>query len=111
MFIEISIRFYKSMRRKTSALPFIFRACVAQVCSQILFPAGAAEEVERKVGATFPFEPDIHVGPGAVVALSRRTLPTTWVTALYVIVKLQGKGVAQLALHHLTVFLSGLKRG
>lgn len=92
-----------------STIPFIFRTWVAQVCSQILFPAGAAEEVEGEVGATLPFEPDIHVGPGAVVALTCSTLTATWVTPLYVIVKLQSEGVTQLTLHHLTVFFSGLK--
>lgn len=92
-----------------STTPFIFRTWVAQVCSQILFPAGAAEEVEGKVGATLPFEPDIHVGPSAVVTLTCSTLTATWVTPLYVIVKLKGKGVAQLTLHHLAVFFSSLK--
>lgn len=94
-----------------SAIPFIFGTRVAKVCRQILFPAGAAEEVEGKIGATLPFKPDIHIGPGAVITLTCGTLTATWVTALYVIVKLQGKGVAQLTLHHLTVFLSGLKKG
>lgn len=91
--------------------PFIFRICVTQVCSQILFPTGAAEEVEGKVGATLPFEPDVHVGPGAVVTLPCSTLPTTWMTPLYVVVKLQSKGVAQLTLHHLTAFFSSLMEG
>ncbi|KAG7241120.1 hypothetical protein INR49_025863 [Caranx melampygus] len=47
----------------------VLQACQL-VCSQILFPAGGAEEVEGKVGATLPFEPDIHIGPGAVIALT-----------------------------------------
>lgn len=88
--------------------PFVFRTWVVQVCSKVLFPAGAAEEVEGEVGATFPFEPDIYVGPGAVVTLTCGTLTATWVTPFNVIVKLQGKGVAQLTLHHLTVFFSSL---
>lgn len=94
-----------------STLPFVFRAWVAQVCSQVFFPAGAAEEVEGEVGATLPFEPDVHVGPGAVVTLTCSTLTATWVTPLYMIVKLQSEGVAQLTLHHLTVFFSGLEEG
>ncbi len=73
-----------------SVIPLIFRTCVAQVCSQILFPAGAAEEVEGEVGATLPFEPDVHVGPGAVITLPRSALTAAWVTPLYVIVELQG---------------------
>ncbi|TNN85308.1 hypothetical protein EYF80_004330 [Liparis tanakae] len=52
------------------------------VCSQILLPAGAAEEVEGEVGATLPFEPDVHVGPGAVVALARRALTAAWIKAV-----------------------------
>lgn len=88
--------------------PFIFRTWVIQVCSKVLFPAGAAEEVEGKVGAAFPFKPDIHIGPRAVVTLACGALPTTRVASFYVIVELEGKGVAQLTLHHLTVFFSSL---
>lgn len=76
------------------SIPLIFGAWVIQICSQILFPAGGAEEVEGEVGATLPFEPDVHVRPGAVITLPRSTLTATRVTLLYVIVKLQGKGVA-----------------
>lgn len=92
-----------------SPVPFIFGVWIACICSQVLFPAGAAEEVEGEVGATFPFEPNIHVGPSAVIALTCSTLPTAWVSSLYVIVKLQGEGVAQLTFNRLTVFLSSLK--
>lgn len=94
-----------------STVPFILGTCVAHVHSEILFPAGAAEEVEGEVGAALPFEPDVHVGAGAVVTLPRSTLPAAWVSALYVIVELQSEGVAQLTLHHLTVFFPGLKEG
>lgn len=94
-----------------NTIPLIFGTWVIQVCSQIFFPAGTAEEVKGEVGATLSFEPDIHVGPSAVVTLTRSTLTATWVAPLYVIVKLQGKSVAQLALNHLTVFFSSLKQG
>lgn len=60
------------------------------VCSKVLFPAGAAEEVEGEVGSTFTFEPHIYVGPVAVITLTCSTLTATWVTLFYVIVKLQG---------------------
>lgn len=92
-----------------STVPFIFRTGTTLVGSQILFPAGAAEEVEGEVGATLPFEPDIHVGPGAVVTLTCSTLTATWVPPLYVIVELQRQGAAQLTLHHLTVFFASLE--
>ena len=94
-----------------SAVPFIFGTWIIQICSQILFPAGAAKEVEGEVGATLPFEPDIHIGPGTVITFSCSTLPTTWMSPLYVSVKLQRGGVVQLTLHHLTVFFSSLKEG
>lgn len=91
-------------------VPFIFRRWIAHVGSQILFPAGAAEKVEGEVGAALPFEPDVHICPGAVVALPCSALPTPWVSAFYVIVELQGEGAAQLAFHHLTVFFPSLVR-
>lgn len=88
----------------------MFGVWIAGISSQVLFPAGAAEEVEWEVGATLSFEPDINISSGAVVAFASSTLPTTWVSPLDVIVKLQGEGVAQLTFHHLTVFFSSLKK-
>ena len=99
---------HASIRFCCSYTPLIFRIWIIQVCRKVLFPAGAAEEVEGEVGATFTFEPDIYVGPGTVVAFTCCTLTAAWMTAFYVVVKLQGKGVAQLTLHHLAVFFSSL---
>lgn len=96
-------------RACTGRRPFVFRALVVEVGSQILFPAGAAQEVKGEVGATFPFEPDIHVGARAVVALACGALPAAWVTPLDVVVKLEGESVAQLAFYHLTVLLPCLQ--
>lgn len=89
--------------------PFVFGTLVIEVGSQILFPAGAAQQVEGEVGATFPFEPDVHVGARAVVAFACGALPTARVTSLDVVVKLEGKSVAQLTLYHLTVLLPCLQ--
>lgn len=94
---------------RTGRRPFVFRTLVVQVGSQVLFPAGAAQEVEGEIGAALPFEPDVHVGARAVVALARGALPAARVTALDVVVELEGESVAQLALHHLTVLLPGLR--
>lgn len=94
---------------RTGRRPFVFRTLVVQVGGQVLFPAGAAQEVEGEVGAALPFEPDVHVGARAVVALARGALPAARVTALDVVVELEGESVAQLALHHLTVLLHGLR--
>lgn len=69
-------------------IPFIFRIGVIQVRSQVLLPAGAAQQVEGKVGAALAFEPHVHVGACAVVALPCSALPATWVTPLYVVVEL-----------------------
>lgn len=88
--------------------PFNFTTWVALVCSEVLFPACIAEEVEREVGATFTFEPDIHIGPSAVITLTCSALATARVMTLYVIVKLQGQCVAQLTLYHLTVLFTTL---
>lgn len=68
--------------------PVTFGSGVTLVCSKVLFPARIAEEVERKVGAAFTFEPDIHIGPSAVITLTRSTLATAWVMTFYMIVKL-----------------------
>lgn len=88
--------------------PVAFGCGVTLVCSKVLFPARIAEEVEGKVGATFTFEPDIHIGPSAVITLTRSTLATAGVMTLYMIVKLQCQCVAQLTLHHLTVLFTTL---
>lgn len=68
--------------------PVTFGIGVTLVCSKVLFPACIAEEVEREVGATFTFEPHVHVGPSAVITLTRSTLATAWVMTFYMIVKL-----------------------
>lgn len=68
--------------------PFTFGIWIALVCSKVLFPARIAEEVERKVGATFAFEPDIHISPSAVITLTSSTLTTAWMMTFDMIVKL-----------------------
>lgn len=88
--------------------PFTFGNWVTLVCSEVLFSACVAEEVEREVGATFTFEPDIHIGPGAVITLACSTLATARVMMFYVIVKLQSECVAQLTLYHLTLLFTSL---
>lgn len=89
--------------------PFTFGAWVSLACSNVLLSAYIAEEVEREVGATFTFEPDIHIGPSAVITLTGSTLATARVMTFYVIVKLQSERVAQLTLDHLTLLFTTLE--
>lgn len=100
--------FYSVYAAIISYTPFAFGIWVALACSKVLFSACVAEEVEREVGATFTFEPDIHIGPSAVITLTCSTLATARVMTFYVIVKLQSECVAQLTLYHLTLLFTTL---
>lgn len=91
-----------------SYTPFTFGIWVTLACSKVLFSACIAEEVEWEVGATFTFEPDIHIGPSAVIPLPGSTLATARVVMFYVIVKLQSERVAQLTFYHLTLLFTTL---
>lgn len=88
--------------------PFTFGIWVTLACSNVLLSACIAEEVEGEIGAAFTFEPDIHIGPSAVITLTCSTLATARVMTFDVIVELQSECVAQLTIYHLTLLFTTL---
>lgn len=72
---------------------------------EVLFPAGATQQVVRVAAAALAAEPAVHVGAVAAVALAVGAAAAARVALLHVLVEVGHAGLAQLAHHHLVALV------